>query len=81
MSEFKIACVDASGIAARNRLGSQTSPIVNTAILGAFCRITGICSMDSISNAIRKGVPIKPDANIKAAMEAYDEVLFQANTK
>jgi len=81
MSEFKIACVDASGIAARNRLGSQTSPIVNTAILGAFCKITEICSMDSVSNAIRKGVPIKPDANIKAAQEAYDEVLFQANTK
>lgn len=74
---FKVAAVNASGIAVRNRLGSPSSPIVNTAILGAFCKITGICSIDAVCESIRKGVPIKPDANVVAAREAYDEVLFR----
>lgn len=76
LADVKIAAVDASGIASRNHLGSPSSPIVNTAILGAFCRITGICSIDSICGAIKNGVPTKPEANIKAAREAYDEVKF-----
>jgi 2-oxoacid:acceptor oxidoreductase gamma subunit (pyruvate/2-ketoisovalerate family) len=77
---LKIAAVDASKIAVRNKLGSPSSPIVNTAILGAFSRITGICSIDSILKAIKKGVPIKPDANVAAAGEAFNEVRFSEKT-
>lgn len=73
-SEMKIATVDASGIAVRNKLGSPMSPIVNTAILGAFCKITGVCSIDSICKCITKGVPTSPALNAKAAREAYEEV-------
>lgn len=73
-SEMNIATVDASGIAARNELGSALSPIVNTAILGAFCRITGICSIDSICKSITKGMTTKPEINAKAAREAFEEV-------
>ncbi len=78
LEDVKIATVDASHIAVKNRLGSPSSPIVNTSILGAFCRVTKICSIDSICEAIKKGVPIKPDANIAAAKEAYDEVIFKS---
>lgn len=74
LSQVKIATVDAGEIAVRNKLGSAMSPIVNTAILGAFCRITEICSIDSVCDAIKKGVPIKADANAKAAREAFEEV-------
>jgi 2-oxoacid:acceptor oxidoreductase gamma subunit (pyruvate/2-ketoisovalerate family) len=74
---LKVAVVDASGIAVRNRLGSSSSPIVNTAIIGAFCKITGICKIESVCNAIKEGVPIKPEANVKAALEAYEEVSFR----
>ena len=74
--DFKVATVDAGHIAVKNKLGNITSPIVNTAILGAFARITGICSIDSVCAAIKKGVPVKPDENAKAAREAYDEVKF-----
>jgi len=70
----KIAVVDASSIAVRNRLGSAMSPIVNTAILGAFCKVTNICSIESVCKAIKKGVPIKADANVVAAREAFEEV-------
>ena len=71
---LNVATVDAGAIAIKNRLGSPQSPIVNTAILGAFCKATGICSIESVLTAIKKGVPIKADANAKAAQEAYDEV-------
>lgn len=76
LAPFRIATVDASGIAVQNHLGSALSPIVNTAILGAFCRITGICSLDAVCGAIAKGVPIKADANAKAAREAFEAVKF-----
>lgn len=76
LAGLRVATVDASGIAVRNRLGSAMSPIVNTAILGAFCRITGICAIDAVCASIKKGVPVKAEANAKAAKEAFDEVKF-----
>ena len=76
LSQNKIAVVDASGIAVRNRLGNATSPIVNTAILGAFVKATGICSIDAVCAAIKKGVPIKPEENAKAAREAFEETII-----
>ena len=76
LKENRIATVDASSIAINHRLGSRTSPIVNTAILGAFCRITGICHLESLEKAIKKGVPVKADANIAAARDAYEQVKF-----
>lgn len=75
-TKTNIATVDANGIAVRNRLGSATSPIVNTAICGAFCKISGICNIEALCESIKKGVPIKADANAKAAREAFDEVSF-----
>jgi 2-oxoacid:acceptor oxidoreductase gamma subunit (pyruvate/2-ketoisovalerate family) len=76
LAGLQIATVDAGSIAIQNRLGSPMSPIVNTAILGAFCRVTEICSIDAILGAIEKGVPVKPEQNAKAAREAFDSVLF-----
>jgi len=75
---FKVATVDASEIASRNGLGSPLSPIVNTAILGAFARITKMVSLGSVIDAIEKGVPTKPEANTSAAREAYEEVRFSS---
>ena len=76
LSNNKIATVDANAIAVKYRLGPRTSPIVNTAILGAFCKVTGICDMKSLEVAIMKGVPVKPEANAEAANEAYEAVKF-----
>ena len=73
---FKVATIDANEIAVKHGLGSPTSPIVNTAILGAFARITGICNLDSVVAAIEKGVPRNPEANARAAREAHEEVRF-----
>jgi 2-oxoacid:acceptor oxidoreductase gamma subunit (pyruvate/2-ketoisovalerate family) len=73
---FRVATVDATSIALRNGLGSRTNPIVNTAILGAFSKITGLVSIDSIALSIREELPVKKGENAKAAREAYEEVSF-----
>lgn len=74
LAENRIATVDANAIAIRHKVGSATSPIVNTAIIGAFCKVTEICSIESVCAAIAKGVPIKAEANAAAARDAYAEV-------
>lgn len=78
---FRIATVDATSIAIRNGLGSRTNPIVNTAILGAFSKITGLVGMDSITLAIREEIPGKKDENVRAAREAYNEVTAEFHSE
>lgn len=71
---FRLAYVDASRIALRNRLGTRTHPIVNTPMLGAVSRVFEMPPMDAIATAIREEVPREPERNLKAAQDAYDEV-------
>ncbi len=71
---YRVATVDASAIAIRHRLGPANAPIVNTAILGALARITGLVGIESVREAVREGVPLKREDNVAAAQEAYDEV-------
>ena len=71
---FRVATVDAGAIAARHRLGPASAPIVNTAILGAFARVTGLVGIEALRGAVRDVVPVKKEANVAALEEAYDEV-------
>jgi 2-oxoacid:acceptor oxidoreductase gamma subunit (pyruvate/2-ketoisovalerate family) len=71
-SKFRVATVNATEIAIRNKLGNLAAPIVNTAIVGAVTRILGLAKFDSLDKAIREGVPIKPEENARAAKEAYE---------
>ena len=73
----KVATVDATGIALKHGLGSRTAPIVNTAILGALSKVTGVVKLDSIRTAIEETVPAKQAENAKAAAEAYDSVVVK----
>lgn len=66
--------VDATSIAVTNGLGTETNPIVNTAILGAYSRVVGNVSMESIYAAIEQNVPVKHQQNKQAAREAYEQV-------
>ena len=72
--QFKVAAVDAGGIAIKHKLGSRTEPIVNTAILGAFARLTGIIGIEALAEAIKESVPGKGKENEAAAREAYDSL-------
>jgi len=68
--KYRVATVDASGIARAHGIGSKTQPIVNTAILGAFAVYSQIVKLDSVLEAIRIDVPLATEENVKAAEEA-----------
>jgi 2-oxoacid:acceptor oxidoreductase gamma subunit (pyruvate/2-ketoisovalerate family) len=70
-SKFKVVTTNATEIAVRNKLGSLSAPIVNTAIVGAVVKILNLTRIDSLAEAIRDGIPIKIEANVKAAEEAF----------
>lgn len=73
-SGFHLAFVDATRIALNHQLGTRTHPIVNTAVLGAFARVLGMPPLEAIIRAIEEEVPRKPEENIQASKEAYEEV-------
>ncbi len=76
LDDFRVATVDAGSIAAKHRLGSPSYPIVNTTILGAFAKASGIVSIDAIISCIGDQVPIKPEANAESAKEAFESVIL-----
>jgi 2-oxoisovalerate ferredoxin oxidoreductase gamma subunit len=69
---FRVGTVDANRIAFKFRLGPRNAPIVNTAILGAFAKLTGIVGLEAISQAVRDAVPVRPDENVQAVHEAFE---------
>ena len=75
---FGVAAVDASSIAVDHGLGSASQPVVNTAILGAFVRATGLVSLDDVHRAIEHGVPARAEENKRAATEAHDTVRMRS---
>lgn len=73
-SDYRIATVDANSIAIKYQLGSKTAPIVNTAILGAFSKTTGLVGIDRVVDSVKEFVPLKKKENAKATLEAFDKV-------
>lgn len=71
---YRVASVDASGIATSFGLGTRSSPIVNTAIVGALARVTQLVGLEAVVAAVREEVPNKPEANAAAVVEAYRQV-------
>ncbi|MGB4704805.1 MAG: 2-oxoacid:acceptor oxidoreductase family protein [Candidatus Saccharicenans sp.] len=69
---YKVFTINATEIAVKHRLGTLAAPIVNTAIAGAVVKILNLTRLESLVEAIREGVPIKPEDNVKAAIEAYE---------
>jgi pyruvate ferredoxin oxidoreductase gamma subunit/2-oxoisovalerate ferredoxin oxidoreductase gamma subunit len=72
--KYRVVTVDANHIALKYGLGTKTQPIVNTAILGSFSKITGLVGLESLEKTIPDYVPIKIDENVAATREAYDAV-------
>lgn len=78
---FRVATVDAAEIAVRHGLGSAAQPVVNTAILGAFVRATGVVSMEDLDRAIAATIAVKTDRNREAAREAHDRTDLGATAR
>ncbi len=70
---FNVRTINATEIAVKHKLGSLAAPIVNTAIVGAVIKILGLTKLESLNQAIREVIPIKPEDNVRAATEAYEK--------
>jgi 2-oxoacid:acceptor oxidoreductase gamma subunit (pyruvate/2-ketoisovalerate family) len=73
---WHVASVDATSIAAKYRIGTQTQPIVNTTMVGAFARVTGIVGLEEITRAIAETIPSRVESNQNATREAYEGVVM-----
>jgi len=78
---FVVATVDASAIAVRLGIGSSTQPIVNTSIIGAFAKFSGVVGLDAVCASIAEEVPVKTDDNVRAAEEAWEAVKILSDSK
>jgi 2-oxoacid:acceptor oxidoreductase gamma subunit (pyruvate/2-ketoisovalerate family) len=74
LKNYRLAVVDATKIAIKYRLGPKTAPIVNTAILGAFVKLTSYANLEQIIDGIKEYVPTKIEDNILATKDAYEMV-------
>jgi pyruvate ferredoxin oxidoreductase gamma subunit len=73
-SGFRLASIDATQVAWDNDLGTRTHPMVNTAMIGALARILEKPPIDAITAAIKAEISIKPEANARAAQQAFEQV-------
>lgn len=72
---FKVHIVDATRIAMENGLMVAGWAIVNTAMLGAMARVLGNISKEAVEKVVRvRWGGELGDRNIKAALQAYEEV-------
>ena len=73
LAKYRVATVDANRIAHENGLGTATAPVVNTVILRAFAKATGLVGLKAIVEGIQENVPSKTEANVAAAKAAYEQ--------
>lgn len=69
----RITTIDAKSIALKYRLGTQTTPITNTALAGAFARLFDL-DFSYVEQTIKE--LHFPGINTKAAREAFDSVVI-----
>lgn len=77
---FRVVTVDAVGIAVKNYLLKDGFPVLNTPMLGAFAKITGLVSLDNIEKALKVKLPKEAVArNFATVKAAYDATSFDEN--
>jgi len=73
-ASIRRATVDATRIALAHGLGTPTAPIVNTAVLGALARATGVVSLDAVERAVDGFVPARRPENRAASADGFASV-------
>ena len=68
LRQFRLAFVDANGIAEEAGLGGA----INTAVLGAYAKVNGTIPYHCLERAIEENVPAKIHENLAAARRAYE---------
>jgi pyruvate ferredoxin oxidoreductase gamma subunit len=72
-ANYKVAVIDAN-IIAKEVLGV---PIVNTTMLGALIKASGIVTLESIEGPLKKRFGKLAEKNLNAMKRAYDETLIK----
>ena len=67
---FRVGLIDAVVVSERAGLGK----IINTTVLGAYCRLVGQPELNCLLDALVEAIPVKGQANMEAAQRAYDAV-------
>ena len=74
LSDYELGLIDALAISQTVGLGK----IINTAMVGAYCRFTGHVGLEPILEAVGELVPAKKEANMEAARRAFED--FRINS-
>jgi 2-oxoisovalerate/pyruvate ferredoxin oxidoreductase gamma subunit len=69
MRKFRIGLIDAGPIARNLGLGGT----FNTAMLGAYVRLTNLISLETLTETVKAMAPAKKEENVEAAKEAYHQ--------
>lgn len=78
---IRLAYVDADGIAKEFGLTSEEGyHMGNMAMLGAFCRFTGIVTFESLLFAIREKMPRLGEENCEVARAGFSQIVVQGMT-
>jgi len=70
LRRFRIGLIDAGPIARSLGLGAT----FNTAMLGAYVRLTNLITMKTLTETVKTMAPAKKEENVQAVKEAYDVV-------
>lgn len=73
---FQVAGVDADEIAYRLGLGGPPYPRINTLMIAAFAKVTGLVSLETVIRAAKERFPPKDDRMESGMREAYERVLL-----
>jgi len=71
---FTVAHIDAVGVAEGLGLGH----VINTTVLGAYCRLNTQLDLDRIIDAVTEMVPAKKEINVEAIRRGYESVRLSA---
>ena len=70
MRKFRIGLIDAGSIARGLGLGAT----FNTAMLGAYVRLTNLIALKTLTETVKTMAPAKKEENVDAVREAYEKV-------
>ena len=70
LRKFRIGLIDAGPIARSLGLGAT----FNTAMLGAYARLTQLIPIETLTGAVKAMAPAKKKENVEAVREAYQQV-------
>ena len=55
--------------------------MINTAVLGAYCRLTDILPLQELLSAIETMIPTRKNANLEAARQAHSRItIYEPST-